>query len=115
MSTLSRIDIPFPYGNVLVILSKDDKLFVRLVSSVDGRREFVIPPTPIELCALRDLLSAPFADFDLEEIRLSAEPECLLVHWGLKHMPVPHQVWKPKLTNWPADLTTVQSQAPLSL
>jgi hypothetical protein len=97
---MDRLDIPLPYGNTLVFLKDDGRLFVCLVMIVKDRRTCVTPELPIEACAIRDLLSVPYAEFDLGPIRLSAEPRCLIVHHGFHHIPVDHEVWKPMVREW---------------
>lgn len=95
-----RVDVPLPYGNALAFFAEDERLFVRLVMIIKDRRTCVTPRLPIELCAIRDLLSVPYAEFDLGQLRLSAEPKCLIVHHGFHHIPVEHEVWKPLVVGW---------------
>jgi len=97
---MSRLDVPLPYGNSLAFFADEGRLFVRLVMIVNDRKKCVTPPIPIEVCGLRDLISIPYAEFDLGQIRLSAEPKCLMVHHGFHHIPVEHEVWKPLVLGW---------------
>ena len=107
MSTITRIDIELPYQNALVVLNESGRYFVRLLMIRDGRKTLVTPKLSIEEQDLTRLMHEKYVEIQLGELRLSAEPTHLAVHWEVFHLPADNTIWKPKLRKFMAQIARV--------
>jgi hypothetical protein len=94
---MDRLDIILPYGNSLLVLRDHDQFAVRLLMVVEGRKTFVTPKLSIPESDLKRLMHTKYIEVSVGELRLSAEPTHLTVHWQVYHMPADNTVWKPML------------------